>query len=53
VALPIIDQWIEIPRGLFAGMSAITSFAAFISRFVVQTRVSAPTPPEQEKHANQ
>lgn len=48
VALPIIDEWIEIPRGIFAALSAFTSCGAFIARFVVQARVTVPSPPEEK-----
>jgi len=36
VALPILDQLMEIPRGLFAGLSAFTTFAALIARITAQ-----------------
>ena len=36
VALPILDQIIDIPRGLFAGLSALTTFAALIARIMAQ-----------------
>jgi len=38
VALPFIDQWLSIPRGLFAAISGFTSMAALISKFVAQKR---------------
>jgi hypothetical protein len=43
MALPILDQWILIPRGLFAALSGFTSMAAFVSRLVAQQSVSKPS----------
>ena len=40
VALPIVDQVVDIPRGIFAGLSAFTTFAALISRIVAQKGIS-------------
>jgi hypothetical protein len=39
VALPIIDQIISIPRGLFATASAVTGGGAFWARLVAQRKV--------------
>ncbi len=36
VALPLLDQVIEIPRGLFAAASGLTVSAAFIARLMAQ-----------------
>lgn len=36
VALPLIDGYLDIPRGLLAGLSGFATFAAFISRILVQ-----------------
>lgn len=36
VALPLIDQVIDIPRGLFAAASGLTVSAAFIARLMAQ-----------------
>lgn len=38
VALPIMDGYVDIPRGVFAGMSALATVGAFVARFVAQTR---------------
>ncbi len=40
VALPIIERAIDIPPGIFAGLSAITVGAAFVARLVAQQSVS-------------
>lgn len=40
VFLPIIDGYINIPRGLFAAFSGVATCAAFISRIMVQKGVS-------------
>ena len=36
VALPIIDQVVSIPRGVFAALSGLVTCGAFVSRFVAQ-----------------
>lgn len=36
IALPIIDQVISIPRGVFAALSGLVTCGALISRLVVQ-----------------
>ena len=36
VALPIIDQVVSIPRGVFAALSGLVTCGAMVSRFVVQ-----------------
>lgn len=38
VALPIIDGYFDIPRGLFAAASGIATCVAFISRLLVQKK---------------
>jgi hypothetical protein len=40
VALPVIDGWITIPRGLFASLSFVVVAAAFVARIVAQKGVS-------------
>jgi hypothetical protein len=40
VALPIIDGWVTIPRGLFAGLSFVVVAAAFGARLIAQQSVS-------------
>ncbi|WP_313592590.1 DUF7940 domain-containing protein [Agrobacterium cavarae] len=40
VFLPIIDGYVEIPRGLFAALSGAATCAAFISRILAQKGVS-------------
>ncbi|MNL79473.1 hypothetical protein D3C87_2060860 [compost metagenome] len=40
IALPILDQWLYLPRGLFAAASGFTSMAALVSRLVAQQSVS-------------
>lgn len=36
VALPIIDGWVTIPRGLFASLSFVVVAAAFGARLLAQ-----------------
>ena len=36
VALPIIDSFIDVPRGLFAAASGLTVSAAFVARLMAQ-----------------
>jgi hypothetical protein len=43
IALPIVDQWIIIPRGLFAALSGFTTMAAAVARLVAQRSVYFPT----------
>lgn len=40
VALPLLDGLLPIPRGIFAGLSGLVVCGAFISRIVVQSKVS-------------
>ncbi len=40
VALPYLDQWLSIPRGLFAALSGLTVGGAFVARLLVQQKVS-------------
>ena len=40
VFLPIIDGYVDLPRGLFAALSGAATCAAFISRILVQKGVS-------------
>jgi hypothetical protein len=40
ITLPIIDQIVDIPRGIFAGFSFIATAGAFIARIVAQKRNS-------------
>ncbi|WP_192248445.1 DUF7940 domain-containing protein [Mesorhizobium caraganae] len=36
VGLPLMDGYIDIPRGIFASLSGITAAIAFYARLVVQ-----------------
>jgi hypothetical protein len=36
VFLPLIDGYWDVPRGVFAALSAVATCAAFISRILVQ-----------------
>ncbi|QKD00041.1 DUF7940 domain-containing protein [Mesorhizobium sp. NZP2298] len=36
VALPLLDGYVDIPRGIFASLSGITAAAGFYARLVVQ-----------------
>lgn len=50
VFLPIIDGYFEIPRGLFAALSGGATFAAFVSRFLVQKGMIDA---DQQDHADE
>ena len=39
VVLPIIDGFIDIPRGVFAGASMLATAGAFVARLVAQSKV--------------
>lgn len=39
VALPVLDQIIDIPRGLFAALSFITVCVGLIARLVAQKNI--------------
>jgi hypothetical protein len=41
IALPLIDQVVDIPRGVFAGLSFVATAAAFVARLVAQQSISA------------
>lgn len=36
IFLPLIDGLFDIPRGLFAGLSALTTMGAFVARIIAQ-----------------
>ena len=36
IALPLLDGYLPIPRGLFAALSAATTCAAFVARLLAQ-----------------
>lgn len=40
VFLPLIDGYVDMPRGVFAALSGFATAAAFISRLLVQKGVS-------------
>ncbi len=40
VALPIIDEFLPIPRGVFAALSGMIVAAAFVARLVAQESIS-------------
>lgn len=40
VALPLLDNIVEMPRGLFAALSGFTVAAAFVARIVAQKGIS-------------
>ncbi|WP_257625662.1 hypothetical protein [Rhizobium sp. L51/94] len=46
VALPYIDEWIVIPRGLFAAISGFTTMGACVARLTVQSKMTMPKGPE-------
>lgn len=41
IALPVIDQVVDIPRGAFAALSFLATAAAFVSRIVAQKSIPA------------
>lgn len=43
VFLPLIDGYVDMPRGVFAALSGFATAAAFISRLLVQKGVSNET----------
>lgn len=40
IALPLIREFVDVPRGLFAGLSFAATAGAFISRLIAQQSVS-------------
>jgi hypothetical protein len=40
IALPLLDGFIDIPRGLFAALSAAATCGAFITRLLAQRGLS-------------
>ncbi len=36
IAMPMLDGVLDMPRGMFAGLSGIVTAAAFVSRLVAQ-----------------
>ena len=40
IALPLIREIIDVPRGVFAGLSFLATAGAFIARLVAQQSVS-------------
>ncbi|NLS19913.1 hypothetical protein HGP16_25575 [Rhizobium sp. P40RR-XXII] len=47
VALPIIDQFVTIPRGTFAALTGLVTCGALISRLVVQENLKGDTDADQ------
>ncbi|MDR6904279.1 hypothetical protein [Rhizobium miluonense] len=47
VALPIIDQFVSIPRGTFAALTGLVTCGALISRLVVQENLTGDTDADQ------
>ncbi len=39
IALPLIDEIVAIPRGVFAGLSGLTVATAFVARLIAQQSV--------------
>lgn len=44
IALPLIREAIDVPAGLFAGLSFAATAGAFIARIVAQEQVSGAEP---------
>ncbi|KQT54615.1 hypothetical protein ASG43_03245 [Aureimonas sp. Leaf454] len=38
VALPLIDGFLEMPRGVFAALSGLTTAGAFVARILAQPK---------------
>ncbi len=51
VFLPLIDGYIDIPRGLFAALSAVATCGAFISRILVQKGTTDVEKPDRDNEA--
>ncbi|NEI70942.1 hypothetical protein GR212_15265 [Rhizobium lusitanum] len=47
IALPIIDQAISIPRGVFAALSGLVTCGAVISRLVAQENLKGDSDADQ------
>lgn len=47
IALPIIDQVVSIPRGVFAALSGLVTCGALISRLVAQENLKGDTDADQ------
>ena len=47
IALPIIDQVVTIPRGIFAALSGLVTCGALISRLVAQENLKGDTDADQ------
>ncbi|MER9912781.1 hypothetical protein NKJ71_19335 [Mesorhizobium sp. M0050] len=43
VMLPLVQDLLPIPHGVFAGMSGLVACGAFIARIVAQSKVSGGT----------
>lgn len=41
VALPLLDSVVSLPRGLFAGLSAIMTAGAFVARLLARKEVAS------------
>ena len=52
VALPIIDQVISIPRGLFAATSGLVTCGALVSRLVAQENLKGDIDANQQDHVD-
>lgn len=40
VAVPLMDGYVDIPRGAFAVLAGLSSAAGFIARFIAQQSIS-------------
>lgn len=45
IALPVIDQFVDLPRGLFAALSFAATAGAFIARLVAQPSIHTESEP--------
>ena len=43
VMLPLVQDLLPIPRGVFAGMSGLVACGAFVARIVAQSKVQGGT----------
>ncbi|MEI5680450.1 hypothetical protein G6N74_28490 [Mesorhizobium sp. CGMCC 1.15528] len=46
VSLPLLEEWMPVPAGVFAALSFITTAGAFIARLIVQKDLSDEKSPE-------
>lgn len=40
IALPLLDGFLDVPRGLFAALSGVVTAAAFVARLIAQEGIT-------------